>query len=84
MIQTLDKLCINTGTCVDSTDGEANMRGEYQGFSTFLSEQSSAQIRVWSFAHILSLVLADTTGSVAESATLLSLLNDVAVFLRES
>lgn len=32
----------------------------------------------------MNLVLADTSGNVIESATLLSLLNDVAVFLKES
>ncbi len=82
--QTLHKLSIYIGTCVgNSTDGAANMQGQYQGFSAFLSEQSSTQIHVWCYSHILNLVLADTTGSIVESTSLFSLLNDVAVFLRE-
>ena len=81
----LQELNIDIGTCVgNSTDGAANMRGLYRGFSTFLSEQSPNQIHVWCYAHILNLVLADTTGSVVESASLFSLFNDKAVFLRES
>lgn len=82
---TLDKLGIDMGMCVgNSTDAAANMQGPYKGFSTFLSEQSPTQIHVWCYAHVLNLGLADTTGSVIESASLFSLLNDVAVFLRES
>ena len=78
-------LDIDIGTCVgNSTDGAANMQGQYRGFSTLLSEQSPNQIHVWCYAHLLNLVLADTTGSVVESASLFSLLNDIAVFLRES
>lgn len=66
----------------NSTDGAANMQGPYQGFSAFLSQQSPSQIHVWCYAHILNLVLTDTTGSVVESASLFSLLNDVAVFFK--
>ncbi len=81
----LQELNINIGTCVgNSTDGAANMQRQYQGFSTFLSEQSPSQIHIWCYAHLLNLVLADTTGSVVESASLFSLLNDIAVLLRES
>ena len=58
------------------------MQGQYRGFSTFLSEQSPNHIHVWCYAHILNLVLADTTGSVVESASLFLLLNDIAFFLR--
>ena len=79
----LQELNIDIGTCVDnSTDGAPNMQGHYWGFSTFLSEQSPNQIHVWCYAHILNLVLADTTGSVVESASLFLLLNDIAFFLR--
>lgn len=77
--QTLGELSIDIGTCVgNSTDGAANMQGQYQGFSAFLSEQSPTQIHIWCYGHILNLVLADTTGSVVENASLFSILNDVA------
>lgn len=67
-----------------TVDGAADMQGQYQGFSTLLSEQSPNQIHVWCYAHLLNLVLADTTGSVVECASLFSLLHDKAVFFRES
>jgi len=60
------------------------MQGQYKGFSAFLSEQALNQIHVWCYAHILNLVLLDTTGIVLQSASLFGLLNDVAVFLHES
>ncbi|RXN33944.1 zinc finger MYM-type 1-like protein [Labeo rohita] len=76
---------IDIGTCVgNSTDGAANMQGQFRGFSTLLSEHSPNQVHIWCYSHLLNLVLADTTGSVVESASLFSLLNDIAVFLRES
>lgn len=68
----------------NATDGAANMQGEYRGFSTLLSAHAPGQVHVWCYAHILNLVLADTTGVVIECASLFSLLNDIAVFLRES
>ncbi|KAJ3594678.1 hypothetical protein NHX12_003985 [Muraenolepis orangiensis] len=67
----------------NSTDGAVNMQGEYRGFSALLSAHSP-QVHVWCYAHVLNLVLADTTGAVIASASLFCLLNDVAVFLRES
>lgn len=67
-----------------TTDGAANIQGTYKGFSAFLSVEAPNQIHVWCYAHVLNLVLADTTGSVIESATLFTLLNDIAVFIRDS
>ncbi|KAJ3587833.1 hypothetical protein NHX12_011428 [Muraenolepis orangiensis] len=60
------------------------MQGQYKGFSTLLSAESPDQVHIWCYAHILNLVLGDTTGVVVASALLFSLLNDVAVFIRES
>lgn len=71
--QTLEELNTDIGTCVgNSTDGAANMQGQHRGFSALLSEQSPTQIHVWRYGHILNLVLADTSGNVIESASLLS------------
>jgi hypothetical protein len=60
------------------------MQGQYNGFSSWLSKESPGQIHVWCYAHVLNLVLGDTTKAVIQSASLFSLLNDVAIFLRES
>ncbi|CAH2272310.1 zinc finger MYM-type 1-like [Pelobates cultripes] len=67
-----------------STDGAANMQGQYNGFSSWLSTESPEQVHIWFNAHILNLVLADTTKVVVASASLFSLLNDIAVFIRDS
>lgn len=73
------KICIGS-----STDGAANMQGQYKGFSAKLSAEAPHQVHVWCYAHVLNLVLSDTTSSVISSASLFSLLNDVAVFLKSS
>lgn len=76
---------IDITRCIgNSTDGAANMQGQYNGFTAWLSKESPGQVHVWCHAHILNLVLGDTTKAVIQSASLFSLMNDVAVFLRES
>jgi hypothetical protein len=76
---------IDITKCIgNSTDGAANMQGQYNGFSSWLSKECPGQIHVWCYAHVLNLVLGDTTKAVIQSASLFSLLNDVAIFLRES
>lgn len=85
LMQVLTSCKIDIKNCTgSSTDGAANMQGQYRGFSAWLSTQSPDQIHVWCYAHVLNLVLADTTKVVIASASLFSLLNDIAVFIRES
>ena len=60
------------------------MQGQFRGFSALLSAHSPEQAHVWCYAHVLNLVLVDTTGLVVASASLFSLLNDIAVFIRKS
>ncbi|XP_075070610.1 uncharacterized protein LOC142159784 [Mixophyes fleayi] len=67
-----------------STDGESHMQRQYKGFSTWLSTESPDQIHVWCYAHVLNLVLADTTKVAIASTSLFALMNEVAVFIRES
>lgn len=83
--ETLAKVDIDIRNCVgNSTDGAANMQGQYKGFSTLLSSESPNQVHIWCYAHVLNLVLGDTTGVVIESASLFSIVNDVAVFIKDS
>ncbi|XP_040911494.1 uncharacterized protein LOC121193318 [Toxotes jaculatrix] len=83
--ETLEKVDIDIWNCVgNSTDGAANMQGQYKGFSTLLSSESPNQVHIWCYAHVLNLVLGDTTGVVIESASLFSIVNDIAVFLKDS
>ncbi len=83
--EVIDTLQLDMSNCIgNSTDGAANMQGQYNGFSALLFSHSPNQVHVWCYAHILNLVMGDTTGVVIESASLFSLLNDLAVFIRES
>ncbi len=83
--EVIDTLQLDMSNCIgNSTDGAANMKGQYNGFSALLFSHSPNQVHVWCYAHILNLVMGDTTGVVIESASLFSLLNDLAVFIRES
>jgi len=65
-----------------STNGAANMQGEYQGFSSQLSQVAAKQIHVWFYAHVLNLVVGDVT--IVQFITLFGLLNGCAVFIKES
>ena len=81
----IEQLNLEMSKCVgNSTNGASNMQGQYRGFSALLYTHSPNQVHVWCYAHVLNLVLADTTEVVLSSATLLSLLNDIAVFIQES
>ena len=76
---------IDVKKCIgSSTDGAANMQGQYKGFSACLTRESPQQIHVWCYAHVLNLVLAETTSAVIAGASLFTLLNDIAVFIRDS
>ncbi|KAI2646688.1 Zinc finger MYM-type protein 1 [Labeo rohita] len=60
------------------------MQGHYRGFSALLASQSPNNVHVWCYSHVLNLMLSDTTQIVIESGSLFDLLNDTAVFIRES
>lgn len=60
------------------------MKGRYKGFSALMTSQSPTHVHVWCYAHVLNLVLAETTQNVIECGTLFNLINDIAVFIRES
>lgn len=76
---------IDVTKCVgSSTDGAANMRGQYNGFSAWLSRESPGQINVWCYAHILNLVIINTTQVSLECVLLFGPLNTCALFFQES
>lgn len=66
-----------------SMDAAANMQGTYKGFSSWLSKESPGQVHVWCYAHVFNLVMAETT-SVVTAAALFTLLNNFAIFFRDS
>lgn len=69
--KTLPQVDIELRNCVgNSTDGATNMQGQYKGFSALLSPESPNQVPIWCYAHVLNLVLGDTTSAAIESASL--------------
>lgn len=71
--------------CVgNATDGAANMQGQFNGFSAWLEKSTPNQVHVWCYAHILNLVIIDSTKSPLKAATLFVTLNDLANFFKES
>ncbi|RXN21860.1 zinc finger MYM-type 1 [Labeo rohita] len=85
LTEVLEHLKLDIGLCIgNSTDGASNMQGQYRGFSALMADKYPTHQHVWCYAHVLNLVLSDTTHSVIESGSLFDLLNDIAVFIRES
>jgi len=81
----LKKSGLDLKKCVgSSTDGAANMRGEYNGFTAWLKKEVPEQLHVWCHAHILNLVMTDVTKICIECVSFFGLLNSIAVFVRES
>lgn len=82
----LEGMNLDLKQCIgSSTDGASNMQGQYNGFSALLNQKSPPnQLHVWCYAHILNLVLSDTTECVLASGSLFTLLNNIAIFIRES
>lgn len=76
---------INVKNCVaNATDGAANMQGEYNGFNAWLNETAPNQVHVWCYSHVLNLVISDASKSPLPAATLFTLLNNLAIFFKES
>ncbi|KAL4135492.1 hypothetical protein QTP88_007098 [Uroleucon formosanum] len=76
---------LNITNCIaNTTDGAANMQGEYNGFSTWLNESSPYQVHVWCYSHVLNLVLLDASKLPLAAASLFDLCNSLAVFFKDS
>ena len=80
-----NELNLDIKNCIgSSTDGASNMRGQCNGLSAWLNKQSPDQTHVWCYAHVLNLVMIDTTQVCCQSTTLFGLINLIAVSFRES
>jgi len=60
------------------------MRGQYSGFSAWLNKESPEQVHVWCYAHVLNLVMINTTQICVQIKHLFGLLNSIAVIVIES
>jgi len=80
----LNNLNLDVKNCIgSSTDGASNIRGQYNGVSSWLNKESPEQVHEWCYAHVLNLLMIDTTQVCNENTTLFGLLNSIAVFVRE-
>jgi len=60
----MDTVGLDITHCIgNATDGAANMRGAYNGFTSWLSEEAPGQVHVWCYSHVLNLVISDATKS---------------------
>lgn len=78
---------IDIKNCIgSSTDGASNMQGQYNGLAAHLKMDDPSHVHVWCYAHKLNLLIMDITktDSCLAGANLFSLLNQMAVFFRES
>lgn len=46
-----------------SIDGAPNMRGQYKGFQRLLALENPNLVHVWCYAHVLNLVMAESTNA---------------------
>jgi len=60
------------------------MQGQYAGFTKWLEHKSPGHIHTWCYAHVLNLVMKDTSETNVPSISLFGLINKYAVFVRES
>ncbi|KAF0717601.1 Zinc finger MYM-type protein 1 [Aphis craccivora] len=80
LLNTLQKLEINVENCTgNSTDGAANIQGQYKGMTSFLTKSSPNQVHVWCHSHILNLVLCDATKNPLLVASLFGLHSKCAI-----
>lgn len=64
----------------NSFDGAANMSGQYKGLQNILKEDAPKYIYTHCHAHVLNLVISDTTLSVLNAQNVFNILQKTAVF----
>lgn len=81
----LDELNLSLENCVaNSFDGAANMCGQYKGVSAKLSEIIANHVHTWCYAHVLNLVISDTTQCLTLCVSFFSCVQEAYVFFKDS
>jgi len=82
---TLAELDLPLNNCVaNAFDGAANMSGQYNGVTAKLSEVIANHVHTWCYAHVLNLVLSDTTQCLTPCMSFFNLVQESYVFFKES
>ncbi|KAL4083714.1 hypothetical protein QTP88_029030 [Uroleucon formosanum] len=82
---TLAELDLPLKNCVaNAFDGAANMSGHYNGVTAKLSEVIANHVHTWCYAHVLNLVLSDTTQCLTPCMSFFNLVQEAFLFFKES
>jgi len=82
---TLNSMNVNLKNCIaDAFDGVTNMNGQYQGVQAKLKEVSPRHIHTWCYAHILNLVLQQTTSYSVTVISFFGFMQELYVFFKKS
>lgn len=80
---TLDSMNISLNKCVaDAFDSAANMNGPLQGVKAKLKEVLPKHIYTWCYAHVLNLVLQQTTSCSVQVISFLDIFKNYLFFQR--
>lgn len=78
---TLAELDLPLNNCeANAFDGAANMSGHYNGVTAKLSEVITSHVHTWCYAHVLNLVLSDTTQCLTPCMSFFNLVQEAFVF----
>lgn len=79
------ELDLPLNNCVaNAFDGAANMSGQYNGITAKLPEVIANHVHTWRYAHVLNLILSDTTQCFTPCMPFFNLVQEAYVFFKES
>lgn len=85
LTESLEEVGLDLGKCVgDSFDGAANMSGQFSGVQALMKEKQPSHIHTWCHAHVLNLVIGDTSSICVSAISLFGMLNELSNFFGES
>ncbi|XP_077290366.1 zinc finger MYM-type protein 1-like [Arctopsyche grandis] len=85
LTEKLQHLNIDPKNCIsDSTDGAASYHGEYNGLQSKLANMADQHVHIWCYAHVLNLVVTETTKCCVSAVSFFNLLQNLATFINGS
>ena len=81
--ETLKQHGLDIKDCISNcTDGAASYHGQYKGLQSKIAEVAAVYVHTWCYAHVLNLVIMDTSKCFATSISMLDLLQNASSFLK--
>ncbi|XP_004207885.1 uncharacterized protein LOC101235251 [Hydra vulgaris] len=82
---TLQRLGFNLKYCLsDSTDGASSYHGQYNGLQQKITEAADHHVHIWCYAHVLNLVVKETTSCCIQAVSFFTLLKNVSIVIKVS